>query len=331
LPLIALDAMGGDNAPDAIVAGALDAVQQLDVSIALIGNRSVLDTYGIDHPKITLIHAPDVILMDDPPLQAFRKKKESSIHVGLTLVKEGKADAFLSAGNTGAIMSCALFILGRIKGIDRPALASVIPTNAGCALMLDMGSNVDSKPINLEQYAIMGHFFSINALGVPHPRIGLINIGEEKEKGNQLTHDTYARLESNTKIQFIGNLEGKDILNHKADVIVCDGFIGNTLLKFGEGLVDYIFHEIKSTVASGSLATKIGGWLLTPAFRALKKKIDYEEYGGAPLLGVNGVALVAHGKSKKKAVVSAIRTAMTCVNNRMISKMAIAFDTDDNQ
>ena len=244
------------------------------------------------------------------------------------MVKEGKADAFLSAGNTGAVMSCSLFILGRIPGVDRPALASVIPTKKGRALMLDMGSNVDSKPIHLEQYAMMGHFFSSQVLHVDQPKVGLINIGEEEEKGNQLTQETYESLKGNTAINFIGNLEGKDILYHKADVIVCDGFVGNTLLKFGEGLVDFIMSEIKNGILSSSPLAKLGGVLLKPVFKSIKKRIDYEEYGGAPLLGVNGVSLVAHGKSKQKAIVSAIRTAIESVESNMIDKISTAFQRE---
>ena len=225
-------------------------------------------------------------------------------------------------------MSCSLFILGRIPGVDRPALASVIPTKQGHALMLDMGSNVDSKPIHLEQYAMMGHFFSSQVLHVDNPKVGLINIGEEEEKGNQLTQEAYEHLKDNSTFNFIGNLEGKDILFHKADVIVCDGFVGNTLLKFGEGLVDFILSEIKHGIETSSPLSKLGGLLLKPVFKQIKKRIDYEEYGGAPLLGINGVSLVAHGKSKEKAIASAIRTAIECVETRMIHKISSAIQSD---
>lgn len=325
---VALDAMGGDNAPAEIINGALYAVNHFNVSIILVGDESTICKFNVNHPNISVIHASQSIDMDESPLQAFKKKKDSSIHVGLTLVKEGKVDAFLSAGNTGAVMSCSLFILGRIPGVDRPALASVIPTKNGRALMLDMGSNVDSKPIHLEQYAMMGHFFSSQVLHVDQPKVGLINIGEEEEKGNQLTQETYENLKRNTAINFIGNLEGKDILYHKADVIVCDGFVGNTLLKFGEGLVDFMMSEIKNGILNSSPLAKLGGFLLKPVFKSIKKRIDYEEYGGAPLLGVNGVSLVAHGKSKQKAIVSAIRTAIESVESHMIDKISTAFQRE---
>lgn len=320
--------MGGDHAPVEIINGALFAVENYDLEIILVGDETIIHQHFQSHPKISIVHASDIIEMEESPLQAYKKKKDSSIHVGLKLVKDGKAQAFLSAGNTGAVMSCSLFILGRIPGVDRPALASVIPTKKGHALMLDMGSNVDSKPIHLEQYALMGHFFSSQVLHVDNPKVGLINIGEEEEKGNQLTQEAYEHLKENNTLNFIGNLEGKDILFHKADVIVCDGFVGNTLLKFGEGLVDFILSEIKQGIQNASVFSKIGGLLLKPVFKKIKKRIDYEEYGGAPLLGINGVSLVAHGKSKEKAIASAIRTAIESVETGMIDKISSAIQKE---
>jgi glycerol-3-phosphate acyltransferase PlsX len=319
---IALDAMGGDHAPDQIILGAKQAVGRFNVKVMLVGDRDIIANHVNNHENIEIVHASETISMEESPLLAYRKKKDSSIHVGLNLVKDGKADAFLSAGNTGAVMSCSLFILGRIPGVDRPALASVIPTKKGRALMLDMGSNVDSKPIHLEQYAMMGHFFSSEVLHVTNPKVGIINIGEEEAKGNQLAQETYALLSENSVINFVGNLEGKDILFHKADVIVCDGFVGNTLLKFGEGLVEFILGEIKNGILNGTIFARLGGFLLKPVFKSIKKRIDYEEYGGAPLLGINGVSLVAHGKSKEKAIVSAIRTAIESVETNMIQKIS---------
>ena len=258
---------GGDHAPTRIIQGAEQAVEQMNVHVVLVGHSEIIKQHLTPHPNISIVHASEAISMDESPLQAFKKKKDSSIHVGLNLVKEGNADAFLSAGNTGAVMSCSLFILGRIPGVDRPALASVIPTKKGHALMLDMGSNVDSKPNHLEQYAMMGHFFSQQVLHVDKPKVGIINIGEEEEKGNQLSQDTFNLLKENTVVNFIGNLEGKDILFHKADVIVCDGFVGNALLKFGEGLVDFMLGEIKEGILSGPITAKLGGWLLKPVFK----------------------------------------------------------------
>lgn len=326
---IALDAMGGDHAPDAIIAGALDALNLFDtIHIHLVGQTDVIASRIGHHPRITLHDAPDVILMDEAPVDAYRRKKNSSIHVGLRLVKDGVAQAFLSAGNTGAIMSASLFILGRIAGVDRPALASYIPTKHGRALMLDMGSTMDSKPQHLEQFAVMGHFFLSNVGRIKQPRVGMVNVGEEEKKGNLLTQDTHQRLKRNPLIHFIGNVEGRDIFFGEADVVVCDGFTGNTLLKFGEGLVEFFMGEIKDGIQQGSWRSKLGGLLLTPVFRAIKKRIDYEEYGSAPLLGINGVSLVAHGKSKQKAIVSAIRTAIECVDTNMIQAIETAFQTN---
>ena len=319
---VALDAMGGDHAPTQIILGALQAVDRYNVHV-ILGHSEIINQHLTPHPNISICHASESISMDESPLQAYRKKKDSSIHVGLNLVKNNEAHAFLSAGNTGAVMSCSLFILGRIPGVDRPALASVIPTKQGHALMLDMGSNVDSKPNHLEQYALMGHFFSSQVLHVDNPKVGIINIGEEEEKGNQLAQEPFMLLKDNSLINFVGNLEGKDILFHKADVIVCDGFVGNTLLKFGEGLVDFLLSEIKNGIMNGSPIAKLGGFLLA-CISKNKKRIDYEEYGGAPLLGINGVSLVAHGKSKEKAIVSAIRTAVECVETKMIQKISSA-------
>ena len=320
---LAVDAMGGDHAPETIIKGAKNAVETLGVHVILVGDESTIKSYIIDHDSISVVHASQSIDMDDSPLDAYKKKKDSSIHIGLNLVKDGLADGFVSAGNTGAVMSCSLFILGRIPGVDRPALASLIPTKKGHALMLDMGSNVDSKPIHLEQYAMMGHYFSSHVLHVESPKVGLINIGEEEEKGNQLTQQVFEALKSSS-LNFVGNIEGKDLLYHKADVIVCDGFVGNTLLKFGEGLVDFIMSEIKQGVEHASFLAKIGALLLKPVFKRLKKKIDYEEYGGAPLLGINGVSVVAHGKSREKAIVNAIRIAKESVETEMISKISNA-------
>ncbi len=320
---IAVDAMGGDHAPETIVKGAISAANSLNISIVLVGDESKITPLVGDSKNISIVHASELIDMDDSPLEAFKKKKDSSIHKGLNLVKDKKADGFISAGNTGAVMSCSLFILGRIPGVDRPALASLIPTKKGHALMLDMGSNVDSKPIHLEQYAMMGHYFSSQVLHVESPKVGLINIGEEEEKGNQLTQQVYETLKVSS-LNFVGNIEGKDLLYHKADVIVCDGFVGNTLLKFGEGLVEFIMSEIKLGVENSSLLPKIGALLLKPVLKTLKKKIDYEEYGGAPLLGINGVSVVAHGKSKEKAIVNAIRIAKESVETDMINKISTA-------
>lgn len=320
---IAIDAMGGDHAPDEIIYGALSAQKKFNCRIILVGNSSKLQSFLPKlPPNVSIHHANEVIEMDDSPMVAYKQKKESSIHIGLALVKKGLAEAFVSAGNTGAVMSTSLFTLGRIKGVERPALASQIPTKHGHALMLDMGSTVDCKPIHLQQFALMGHFFSLNVLGIQSPKIGLLNIGEEDEKGNQLYQQTFDELKKSS-VHFIGNVEGKDIFCHKADVIVCDGFVGNSILKFGEGVADFILEEIKQGIQHRLLG-KIGAVLMAPIFKQLKQKVDYEEYGGAPLLGVNGVSVVAHGKSKQKAILNAVRMADQAVTSSMVSKISMA-------
>jgi len=326
---IALDAMGGDFGPSVTVKGAVLAISENEqLKLILVGRKEIIEKelHAISpkgHPRIEILHTDEEIMMDESPTVAVRKKKKSSINIGLKLVKENKADAFVSAGNTGAVMAAAVLTLGKIPNIERPAISTVLSFDKSPVVVLDIGSNVDCKPQYLFEFAIMGNFFAKYVLNIKNPRIGLLNIGEEAEKGDNLTRATYELLKE-SDLNFIGNIESKDILFNKADIIVCDGFIGNTLLKFGEGLVAFIFDFFKKEYKS-SLLSKIGFLLLVPALNRFKKHFDYEEFGGAPLLGVNGIAIIAHGKSKPKAIKNAILTAVQTFNSQMVNKLSGVF------
>jgi glycerol-3-phosphate acyltransferase PlsX len=317
---IAVDAMGGDHAPAAIIEGAINAVREFDCSVILVGDHeemfSVLSRYQAVGLPITLHHASEVIRMDESPAQACRQKKDSSIIVATRLVKDGKADAIISAGNSGATMTAALMILGRLPGVLRPAIATAMPTLKGQCVIVDIGANVDCKAKHLYQFAVMGDIFSKHILGIAHPRVGLVSIGEEEGKGNELTLDAYALLKQQNLLNFIGNVEGGDIFRGSADVVVCDGFVGNIILKVGEGLSESLLRLIKSEITSRFIY-KISGMILARAFRKVKKRVDAAEYGGAPLLGINGVSIVCHGSSNPKAIKNAIRAAMEFVTNRV--------------
>lgn len=319
---IALDAMGGDHAPAEIVKGAVLASQELDIEIILVGNpqkiNRELSKYK-DKGKIPVVAASEVIAMDDHPVQAVKNKKDASINVAIGLVKEGKADGAVSAGNTGAIMAASLFKLGRIPGIERPAIATEFPLPTGRVLLLDMGANVDCKAKHLEQFGRMGSLYAKHVLHVENPRVALLNIGEEKEKGNELSREAWPLLKE-ASINFIGNVESKEILRGKADVIVCDGFVGNLILKFAESFAGYIFQMLKTELFKGILS-KIGLVFLMPALFRMRKKITVDEYGGAPLLGINGIVFKAHGRSRAQAIKNAIRETVEAVEGNMAAKM----------
>lgn len=316
---IAIDAMGGDFAPEEIVKGAILASHELPVEIILVGKPDKLSQELKKYKekgKLPVVAASEVISMDDHPAQAVKQKKDASINVAVSLVKEGKADAVISAGNTGALMAAALFKLGRIPGVERPAIATEFPLPSGKVLLLDMGANVDCKPKHLEQFALMGSLYAQHVLHINNPRVGLLNIGEEKEKGNELTRETWPLLEK-ARINFVGNVESKEIMHGKADVIVCDGFVGNLILKFAESLAGVIFQLFKSEISKG-LMSKVGLAFLFPTLLKLKQKITYDEYGAAPLLGISGVVFKAHGRSKCRAIKSAIRETMDAVSGDMV-------------
>ncbi|OCL26051.1 phosphate acyltransferase [Orenia metallireducens] len=309
---IIVDAMGGDHAPYEIVKGAIEASQEIDSKLILVGIeekvKKELAKYTYDKDKIEIYHASEVIGMNESPAKALRKKKDSSIVVGSKMVKEGAGDAFVSAGSTGAVMASSLLKTGRIKGIKRPAIATVFPTLKEETLLLDMGANVDSKPEHLVQHALMGQIYAKNLLDKKNPTVGLLSIGEEEKKGNELTIETHKLLKEMDNINFVGNVEGRDIFTGKYDVILCEGFVGNVVLKTTEGLASALFKIIKREITATFLG-KIGALLLKSAFKRVAKKMDYTEYGGAPLLGIDGITIISHGSSNAKAIKNAIKNA----------------------
>lgn len=321
---IAVDAMGGDHAPAEIVQGALDALKLSDdLHIILVGREQEIKEYipqNADNSRIAIVHCEEVIGMDEHPANAYRRKKNASITVATKLVKEGQAEAVISAGSTGAQMVAALFGLGRIKGIDRPGLATVMPTLAGPKVLLDAGANADCKPENLIQFAVMGKIYAEKILKIVEPKVALVSIGEEEAKGNELTIKTHQLLKEVKGINFIGNIEGRDILTGKADVMVCDGFVGNTILKVTEGTAQAIFTLLKEELTKNTV-NKMGAMILKPAFKDLKAKLDYSEYGGAPLLGLKGISIVCHGSSKAFAIMNAIKVAMTGIESGFVEEI----------
>jgi glycerol-3-phosphate acyltransferase PlsX len=321
---IAVDAMGGDHAPRPEVEGAIAACRELGVRVLLVGLAPELKKELARHNHkglpIEIVPASEVITMDDSPSVAFRKKKDSSAHVAAKLVRNGQADAFMSAGNTGAIMAVARFGFGTLPSVDRPALAAPFPTSTGgTAVLLDVGANVDSKPAHLMQFAVMGEIYYRAIFGTKRPRVALLSIGEEESKGNELTRETYARLKV-SPLNFSGNVEGRDIFNGSVDVIVCDGFIGNIALKLSEGVAQHIAGMLKEALKS-TVSSQIGYVLSRKAYRSFRKKIDYSEYGGAPLLGVKGVTVIGHGSSNALAVKNAIRVAAELVKGGVNEKI----------
>jgi glycerol-3-phosphate acyltransferase PlsX len=314
---IAIDAMGGDYAPFSVVAGAVLAQKAYgeNVELILIGDQRRIEA-ELDNLKerdlpIKIVHANQIIDMAEEPAESVRRKPDSSIVVGLALQKKGEADAFISAGNTGAVMAASLITLGRLKGASRPAIGAFFPTESGAALVLDVGANSECKALNLYQFALMGATYFSKMFAKGNPRVGLLSIGEEKSKGNELTIASHKLLLS-ADINFIGNLEGRDILKGKANVIVCDGFVGNIILKFAES-IDSFLGELVRRQVSVNLLAKIGAFLLKPAFKDLKKNLDYAEYGGAPLLGIDGVCIICHGGSSPKAIKNAVGAAQAMV------------------
>jgi len=309
---IAVDAMGGDNAPHAVVSGAVHAAKEYGVGIILVGIEQTIQAELKKHPHarslpIEVRNATEVVDMLDSPATVFRRKKDSSIRVANDLVKSGEAVAVISAGHTGAAMATSLFVLGPIEGVERPAIAVFMPTVMGMSLVLDMGANVDCKPNHLLQFAIMGEVLAKHLLKIPNPRVGLLSIGEEKTKGNELTKEAF-KLLTETSLNFIGNVEGRDVMMGKADVIVCDGFIGNVVLKLSEAVAEAIGMILRENIGD-NLIRKLGYFMMKPAFRALKRKMDYAEYGGAPLLGINGISIISHGRSSDQAIKNAVRVA----------------------
>ena len=313
---IAVDAMGGDNAPKVIIEGVIQAVEEYGVEVALVGDEQLISKMipgGGKHRLLNVVHAPEIVGMREHPAVAVRRKRNSSIVKATQLVKAGEADAVVSAGSTGASMASALLSLGRIKGIDRPAIAVVLPTEQGFTLLLDIGANVDCKPGNLYQFGMMGSIYAERIMGVKAPKVGLLNIGEEENKGNELALAAHQLLR-NADINFVGNVEGGDIFRGVVHVLVCDGFIGNVVLKTSEGLAESLFNILKEEIVKSNLA-KLGLLLASRALKGFQRRVDYDEYGGAPLLGVNGVSVICHGRSSAKAIKNAVRVAMESVDN----------------
>jgi glycerol-3-phosphate acyltransferase PlsX len=320
---IAIDAMGGDHAPLATVQGAVLAARD-HIPVTLVGVRSEIERalQACDvspSPDIRILDAEDVVAMNDSPSTVLRRKRRASVCVAAEAVARGEADAMFSAGHTGATVLAAHAAFGMLRGAERPALATTIPTTTGTAVLLDAGANVECRPVHLVHFAIMGSVFARTALGVESPRVGLLSIGEEETKGNDLTRDAH-RLLKTTPLRFIGNLEARDVFTGQADVIVCDGFTGNIALKVGEGLVGAVEHLLRDEM-SRTWRARLGFLLSRTAFRHLRKRLDYSEYGGAPLLGVAGLCLVGHGRSSAKAIRNAIVLASTYASQGMLRRL----------
>ena len=311
---IAVDAMGGDHAPQSEVEGALLAAREHGVRVLLVGQEDVLRAelarHKTDGLPVEVLAASQVIAMGENPIRALRKKRDSSLHVAARAAQEGRADGVVTAGNTGAAMAIVKTTLGMLPGVDRPALASVFPTKRGTpSVLLDVGANVDCKPQHLQQFAIMGEVYYRVMFGEPRPRVGLLSIGEEASKGNEVVRETHRRLkESSLSFDFVGNVEGRDVYTGDVHVVVCDGFIGNVALKISEGLVDALVSMLKEALGS-TLSAKVGSLLSRQAYENFKKRVDYTESGGVPLLGIKGVCVICHGRSNANAIKNAIRVA----------------------
>lgn len=319
---IVVDAMGGDHAPAAVVKGALQAARDLDVEIILVGQRGPVQAELDKHDRaglaITLLNANQVIEMHEHPAAAVKAKKDNSMVVGMDLLKRQEADGFFTAGNSGGALAAALFRLGRIRGIKRPSISTVFPsrTPQGFCFLLDIGANTDCRPEYLLQFAIMGSIYAERVLGVPNPRVAIVSNGEEEGKGNQLVQDTIPLLKA-SKLNFVGNAEGKDIPWGLADVIVTDGFTGNVIIKLAEGVSKFLLDVLKEELTSRSVS-KMGALLARPAFDEVKRRLDYREYGGAPLLGVDGAVIIGHGRSDAVAIRNGIRLAVQTVENGVL-------------
>jgi glycerol-3-phosphate acyltransferase PlsX len=327
---IALDAMGGDDAPEAPVAGAVRAAREFPLEIVLVGQQAAIEQSLAHYPKrpanLSIHHAPEVIAMDESPAAAVRRKKDSSISVGVELLKQGQVQAFVSAGNTGAVVAASTLIVGLLPGVERPGIGILLPGVKGETLLIDVGANIDPKPLHLLQYALMGEAYARDVLGKERPTVGLLNVGEEATKGPEFIKETYEMIEG-SGVNFVGNVEGHDIFSGEFNVIVCDGFAGNVALKTAESLAKAVNVLLKRSLAK-SFITRLGAWLARDAFRQLRQEVDYAEHGGAPLLGVDGVSIIAHGASSGKAIKNAIRVAYESVRhdlNRHIVESVSAY------
>ncbi len=329
---VALDAMGGDNAPAQIVKGAVDALErEAGIHVFLVGKEEAvkkeLAQYRYDESRIEIVNASEVIETAEPPVNAIRKKKDSSIVVGMKMVKEGKADAFVSAGSSGAILVGGQVIVGRIKGVERPPLAPLMPTEKGVSLLVDCGANVDARPSHLVQFAKMGSIYMEHVVGIKNPTVGIVNIGAEEEKGNALVKETFPLLKAEKGIHFIGSVEAREIPGGQADVIVCEAFAGNIILKLFEGVGNTLIRQIKKGMM-GSLRSKIGALLVKPALKETLKNFDVSEHGGAPLLGLNGLVVKTHGSSKAKEISNTLVQCVTFKKQRINEKIRESIQSD---
>ncbi len=329
---IALEAMGGDFAPAVTVEGAIEAVKESkELSVILVGDEKRLDQEikerGFTSSSISIKHASQVVGMDEPPLTALRRKKDSSIKVAVELLKTDGADAMVSAGNSGAVMATALLMLGKLPGVDRPAIAAVMPTLKGLFVLIDAGANVDCRAANLYQFAVMGRSYAKSIFNVDDPKVGLLGIGEEDAKGNELTKETFKLLKE-SDINFIGNIEGKNIFIGDADVVVCDGFVGNIALKISEGLAEAITKMLKREISARTTG-KLGYLLIKGAMKNFRRKTDYAEYGGAPLLGISKPCIISHGRSSSKAIKNALIIAEEFHNKGVVDIISREFDLND--
>lgn len=322
---IALDAMGGDHAPAEIVAGAIRAQAELGVEVLLVGDPEEIESSLKQHTSLSqmeIVPAEGVVAMDEEPLVSLKRKPKASINVAMDLVKQKRADAVVSAGHSGAAMAAALLRLGRLKGIDRPAIGAVFPTLVAGkpVIVLDVGANVDCRPKYLEQFAVMGSVYSQFVLGISEPKVGLLNIGEEDCKGNDLAIRTHQLLQENPRVDFIGNAEGRDVLSGRFDVIVCDGFVGNVLLKFAEAVGDVVLQILREELPQG-LSGQLGTALLKPNLNRIKQRIDHAEHGGGLLLGVAGISIISHGSSQAPSIFNAIRLAKEAIDNQVLERI----------
>ena len=333
---VALDAMGGDNAPGAIVQGAIDAINESkDIKVYLVGKENLvkdeLSKYTFDTKQIEVVDATEVIEMAEPPVMAIRKKKDSSIVKALHLVKDGTCDAFVSAGSSGAVLVGGQLVIGRIKGVERPPLAPLIPTEKGASLLIDCGANVDARPSHLVQFAKMGTVYMESIMGIKNPKVAIVNIGAEEEKGNALVKETFPLLKNTPEINFIGSIEARDIPKGYADVIVCEAFVGNVILKLYEGVGRTLIKKVKEGMMT-SLRSKIGALLVKPALKTCLKSFDLEEYGGAPLLGLKGLVVKTHGSSKAVEIKNTILQCRTFKEQNINEKIKnIIVKNEDNE
>ena len=308
---IAVDAMGGDYGPAVVVEGAVAACREFGVTVTLVGDRAAIERevarLGAEHAAVEIRHASQVVGMAESASQALRRKRDSSLRVAAQFVRDGEASAFISAGNTGAALAIAMFIVGVLPGVDRPAIAAVLPNHKRFTVLLDAGANIDPKPWHLLQFAVMGHVYARDILGIDRPRVGLLSVGEEEGKGNELTKEAYEQLKDSS-LNFLGNVEGRDIYNGHCDVVVTDGFTGNVALKISESLAEMVGSMIHEELMR-DLRSKVGAALSKPAFERFKRRVDYAELGGAPLLGIDGGAIICHGSSPVKAIKNAVRVA----------------------